>query len=69
MFFLETVSDITTASIFTEAGEVMAGFIKMAGNFFVSMWGNPMGRVAICTGLVASAIGLGYKLFFRKRHI
>lgn len=69
MFALETVSDITTSNIFTEAGSVMSGFITMTGDFFSSMWSNPMGKIVICTGLVSGAIGLAYRLFLRKKHV
>ena len=66
---VETVTEITTASIFEQAGEVMTGFIDMTGNFFTSLWANPMGKIVIGVSLVGGAIGLCYKLFLRKKHV
>lgn len=60
---------ITVGSIFTTAGEVMTGFVTMTGNFFTSLWEQPMGKIVIGLGLVSGAIGLGYKLFLRRKHV
>mgnify|MGYP007098813140 FL=1 len=60
---------ITTANIFTEAGNVMTGFIDMTGKFFTSLWANPMGKITIGLTLVGGAIGLAYKLFLRKKGV
>lgn len=66
---VEAVTEITTANIFEQAGEVMTGFIDMTGNFFTSLWANPMGKIVIGVSLVGGAIGLCYKLFLRKKHV
>lgn len=60
---------ITTANIFTEAGNVMTGFIDMTGKFFTSLWANPMGKITIGLTLVGGAIGLAYRLFLRKKGV
>ena len=65
----ETAVTITTSNIFTEAGNVMTGFIDMTGNFFTSLWANPMGKITIGLTLVGGAIGLAYKLFLRKKGV
>lgn len=64
-----TPTEITTSGIFEQAGEVMTGFIDMTGNFFTSLWANPMGKIIIGVSLVGGAIGLCYKLFLRKKHV
>lgn len=66
MYSLEAV---TPAAIFEQAGETMTGIVTMTGNFFTSLWDNPMGKVIITLGLVSAAIGLCYKLFLRKKHV
>lgn len=66
---VETVTEITTANIFEQAGEVMTGFIDMTGNFFTSLWANPMGKIVIGVSLVSGAVGLCYKLFLRRKHV
>jgi len=60
---------ITVGGIFETAGEVMTGFVTMTGNFFEALWSNPMGKIVIGLGLVGGAIGLGYKLYLRKKHV
>lgn len=60
---------ITVGNIFTTAGEVMTGFVTMTGNFFTSLWDQPMGKIVIGLGLVSGAIGLGYRLFLRRKHV
>ena len=62
-------SAITVSGIFETAGDVMTGFVKMTGNFFTSLWEAPMGKIIIGLGLVSGAIGLGYKIFLRKKHV
>ena len=62
-------TEITTSSIFTEAGDVMVGFVDLAGDFFTSLWANPMGKIIIGITLVSGAIGLCYKLFLRRKHV
>ena len=62
-------AEITVASIFDTAGDVMTGFVKMTGNFFTSLWATPMGKIVIGLGLVSGAIGLAYKLFLRRKHV
>lgn len=69
MPLLEEAGTLTTSNIFTEAGNVMSGFITMTGNFFTSLWANPMGKIVIGATLASAAIGLGYKLFLRKKHV
>lgn len=64
-----TAPEITTGGIFEQAGEVMTGFIDMTGDFFISLWNNPMGKIVIGVSLVGGAIGLCYKLFLRKKHV
>ena len=64
-----TAPEITTANIFEQAGEVMTGFIDMTGDFFTSLWANPMGKIVIGVSLVGGAIGLCYKLFLRRKHV
>lgn len=60
---------LTVGGIFETAGEVMTGFVTMTGNFFTSLWANPMGKITIGLGLVTGAIGLAYKLFLRRKHV
>ena len=62
-------SAITTSNIFTEAGNTMTGIVDMSGNFFTSLWGNPMGKIVITLGLVSAGIGLCYRLFLRRKHV
>ena len=64
-----TAPEVTTGGIFEQAGEVMTGFIDMTGDFFISLWNNPMGKIVIGVSLVGGAIGLCYKLFLRKKHV
>lgn len=64
-----TATEITTSGIFSEAGNTMTGFVDLAGNFFTSLWAHPMGKITITLGLVTGAIGLGYKLFCRKKRV
>lgn len=63
------VVEITTGGIFEQAGEVMTGLLDMTGNFFTSLWAQPMGKVVIGLSLVGGAIGLAYRLFLRRKHI
>lgn len=65
----ETTEAITTSGIFTEAGNTMSGIVDMSGNFFSSLWGNPMGKIVITLSLVGAAVGLCYRLFLRKKHV
>ena len=62
-------TEVTTSNIFTEAGNVMTGIVDMAGNFFTSLWAQPMGKIIIVLGLVSAAIGLCYRLFLRRKHV
>lgn len=62
-------TEITVGGIFEVAGEVMTGFVDMTANFFTSLWNVPMGKIVIGLGLVGGAIGLGYRLYLRKKHI
>ena len=59
----------TAASIFTEAGNSMTGFMTMTGNFFTTLWENPMGKIIITLGLVSAAIGLCKALFLRRKRV
>lgn len=65
----EAAATLTTSNIFTEAGNVMNGFIDMTGKFFTSLWANPMGKITIGLTLVSGAIGLAYKLFLRRKGV
>lgn len=60
---------ITTANIFTEAGNTMNGLMKLTGDFFTGLWSNPMGKIVITLGIVGAGIGLCYRLFLRKKHV
>lgn len=60
---------VTVGNIFEQAGEVMTGLVTMTGNFFTSLWANPMGKITITLGLVSGAIGLCYRLFLRRKHV
>lgn len=60
---------ITTANIFTEAGNTMSGLMELTGDFFTGLWANPMGKIVITLGLVGAGIGLCYRLFLRKKHV
>lgn len=60
---------ITTANIFEEAGNTMIGFVDMTGDFFTSLWDNPMGKIVITIGLVSAAIGLCKSLFLRRKRV
>lgn len=60
---------ITTANIFTEAGNTMNGLMKLTGDFFTGLWANPMGKIVITLGIVGAGIGLCYRLFLRKKHV
>lgn len=60
---------ITTSNIFEEAGNTLMGFVDMTADFFSSMWAHPMGKITCTIGLAGAAIGLCYRLFFRKKHI
>ena len=62
-------SAITSANIFTEAGNTMTGIVDMSTNFFTSLWANPMGKIIITLGLVGAAIGLCFRLFLRRKHV
>lgn len=66
---VETVTEITSANIFEQAGETMSGFMTMTGNFFTGLWANPMGKIIITLGLVSGGIGLCYRLFLRRKHV
>lgn len=66
---LEDATAITTSGIFTEAGDTMTGIVTMAGNFFNALWANPMGRIVITLSIVGAAIGLGYRLYIRRKHV
>ena len=66
---LEEAGTLTSNGIFTEAGNVMNGFMTMTGNFFNSLWAQPAGKLVICIPLVGAAIVLAYKLFLRKKHV
>lgn len=66
---MEGATTITTENIFTEAGNVMKGLVDLTGNFFTSLWGNPMGKIIIVLGIVSAGIGLCYRLFLRKKHV
>lgn len=65
----ETATAIVTSDIFTEAGNTMTGLMDMTGNFFTSLWGNPMGKIVITLGIVSAVISLCYKLFLRRKHV
>lgn len=69
MPLLEEAGTLTTSSIFTEAGNVLSGFMTMSGNFFTSLWAQPAGKLVIGIPLAGAAIGLAYKLFLRKKHV
>ena len=60
---------VTSGDIFTEAGNTMTGMVTMTGNFFSSLWDNPMGKIIITLGLVGGAIGLAKSLYLRKKHV
>lgn len=60
---------VTTTNIFTEAGNTMTGFMTMTGNFFTSLWDNPMGKIVITLGLVSGAVGLCKALFLRRKRV
>jgi len=60
---------IVTGDIFQEAGNTMTGLMDMTGDFFVSLWANPMGKIVITLGLASAAIGLCYRLFLRRKHV
>lgn len=60
---------VTSAGIFTAAGEAMTGLMTMTTNFFTALWDNPMGQIIIVLGLVSAAIGLCYKLFLHRKHV
>ena len=64
-----TTEVITTSGIFEEAGSVMTGFVDLTGNFFSSLWAQPMGKIIIGLTLVGGAIGLCYRLFLRRKHV
>jgi len=61
-------AEITVSGIFTEAGAVMTGVVTMAGDFFTTLWANPMGKIVIGLTLVGAAIGLAYRVFLRRKH-
>lgn len=69
MPLLEEAGTLTTSNIFTEAGNVLSGFMTMSSNFFTSLWAQPVGKLVICIPLAGAAIGLAYKLFLRKKHV
>lgn len=60
---------VTSGDIFTEAGNTMSGLVTMTGDFFTSLWGNPMGKIVITIGLVGGAIGLAKSLYLRKKRV
>ena len=66
---MENTATVTTSNIFTEAGNTMTGIVDMTGNFFSSLWSNPMGKIVITLGLVSAAIGLCRKLYLRRKHV
>ena len=66
---MEGQTAITTANIFTEAGNTMNGLMKLTGDFFTGLWSNPMGKIVITLGIVGAGIGLCYRLFLRKKHV
>lgn len=65
---METAA-VTSSDIFTEAGNTMTGLVKLTGDFFSSLWSNPMGKIVITLGIVSAGIGLCYRLFLRKKHV
>lgn len=65
----QAVSEITSGSIFTQAGETMQGMLTMTGDFFSGLWSNPMGKIVITLGIVSGGIALCVKLFLKKKHV
>lgn len=64
-----TVTEIVTTDIFTEAGNTMTGLLELTGDFFSGLWATPMGKIVITLGLVSAGIGLCYRLFLRRKHV
>ena len=62
-------AEITSAGIFTAAGDTMTGIVNLAGNFFTTLWAHPMGQIIVTIGLVGAAIGLCYRLYLRRKHV
>mgnify|MGYP004671486785 CR=1 FL=1 len=62
-------AEVTTANIFTQAGDTMSGLMKMTGDFFTGLWSNPMGKIIITLGIVSGAIGLCCRLFLKKKRV
>lgn len=65
----EESASVTVSAIFEQAGDVMSGMLKLAGDFFTGLWAVPMGKITIVLGIVGAAIGLCYRLFLRKKHV
>ena len=65
----ETAVEVTTSGIFEEAGIVMVDFLELAGNFFIGLWNNPMGKIICVLGLISAAVSLAYRLFLRRKHV
>ena len=64
-----TVTEIVTTDIFTEAGNTMTGLLELTGDFFSGLWANPMGKIVITLGIVSAGVSLCYRLFLRRKHV
>lgn len=60
---LEAVAP-TVSDIFTTAGSVMTGATSLAGDFFTTLWANPIGQLSIG----ATVMGLGFYVFRKILH-
>ena len=65
-----SMSELTIATFFTSVTGVVSGLVSGAAAFVADLWGaNVIGQIMITLGIASAIIGLGYKLFLRKKHI
>ena len=57
------MGEITIANVFTEVASVATGLVDIGLSFASTMWGNPLGKISLLTGLAFSGIGIAKRIF------
>ena len=57
------MGEITIANVFTEVASVATGLVDIGLSFATTMWGNPLGKISLLTGLAFSGIGIAKRIF------
>lgn len=60
--FMLAAGDFDITNLFADATTILGSLVSMATEFITTLWGNPIGKVSICIGVISIAVGLGYKL-------